>query len=159
MNRGFFAFFLHTSMTMLSVYDRTQNTKLFPLPADIGAVSTVQYQVCLDMHRLAEWNSWVRVTRSLALYVCFVDRCLSFCTFSFGHCILIAPLISSNSSYTITLDDHRFFFSLFFLVFLCYWVRVAPSLDEELCRSSFVLLLLAIVLSVLRWSPLISRHY
>ena len=159
MNRGFFTFFLHTSMTMLSVYDRTQNTKLFPLPADIGAVSTVQYQVFLDMHRLAEWNSWVRATRSLALYVCFVDRCLSFCTFSFGHCILIAPLISSNSSYTITLDDHRFFFSLFFLVFLCYWVRVAPSLDEELCRSSFVLLLLAIVLSVLRWSPLISRHY
>ena len=159
MNRGFFTFFLHTSMTMLSVYDRTQNTKLFPLPADIGAVSTVQYQVFLDMHRLAEWNSWVRVTRSLALYVCFVDRCLSFCTFSFGHCILIAPLISSNSSYTITLDDHRFFFSLFFLVFLCYWVRVAPSLDEELCRSSFVLLHLAIVLSVLRWSPLISRHY
>jgi hypothetical protein len=25
----------------------------------------------------------IRVTRSLALYVCFVDRCLSFCTFSF----------------------------------------------------------------------------
>ena len=29
--------------------------------------------------------SGVRVTRSLVLYVCFVDRCLSFCTFSFGH--------------------------------------------------------------------------
>ena len=139
MNTGFFLFFLHTSMTMLSVYDRAQRgllkrsvhnyTKLFPLPADIGAVSTVQYQVFLDMHRLAEWNSWVRVTRSLALYVCFVDRCLSFCTFSFGHCILIAPLISSNSSYTITLYDHLFFFSLFFLVFLCYWVRVAQSLN------------------------------
>jgi hypothetical protein len=28
----------------------------------------------------------VRVTRSLVLYVCFVDRCLSFCTFSFRHC-------------------------------------------------------------------------
>jgi hypothetical protein len=28
--------------------------------------------------------SGVRVTRSLVLYVCFVDRCLSFCTFSFG---------------------------------------------------------------------------
>jgi len=26
----------------------------------------------------------VRVTRSLALCVCFVDRCLSFCIFSFG---------------------------------------------------------------------------
>ena len=29
--------------------------------------------------------SGVRVTRSLVLCVCFVDRCLSFCTFSFGH--------------------------------------------------------------------------
>ena len=28
--------------------------------------------------------SRVRVTRSLVLYVCFVDRCLSFCTFTFG---------------------------------------------------------------------------
>jgi hypothetical protein len=31
--------------------------------------------------------SEVRVTRSLVLYVCFVDRRLSFCTFSFGHCV------------------------------------------------------------------------
>jgi hypothetical protein len=30
----------------------------------------------------------VRVTRSLVLYVCFVDRCLSFCTFYFGHCVV-----------------------------------------------------------------------
>jgi hypothetical protein len=29
--------------------------------------------------------SGVRVTRSLFLYVCFADLCLSFCTFSFGH--------------------------------------------------------------------------
>jgi hypothetical protein len=28
----------------------------------------------------------VRVTRSLILYVCFVDRCSYFCPFSFGHC-------------------------------------------------------------------------
>ena len=32
--------------------------------------------------------SGVRVTRSLVLYVCFVDHCLSFCTFSFGHCVV-----------------------------------------------------------------------
>ena len=32
--------------------------------------------------------SGVRVTRSLVLYVCFVDRCLSFCTFSSGHCVV-----------------------------------------------------------------------
>ena len=51
--------------------------------------------------------SGVRVTRSLVLCVCFVYRCLSFCPFSFGHCvacpsdlrILITPLVSSNSSY------------------------------------------------------------
>ena len=32
--------------------------------------------------------SGVRVTRSLVLCVCFVDRCLSFCPFSFGHCVV-----------------------------------------------------------------------
>jgi hypothetical protein len=52
----------------------------------------------------------VRVTRSLVLCVCYVDRCLSFCPFSFGHCVvcpssiygfrfLITPLLSPNSSY------------------------------------------------------------
>ena len=50
--------------------------------------------------------SGVRITRSLVLYVCFVDRCLSFCPFSlcclffFDIRILIAPLVSSNSSCT-----------------------------------------------------------
>jgi hypothetical protein len=49
--------------------------------------------------------SGVRVTRSLVLFVCFVDRLLSFCTFSFGHCVicpsiydLITALVSTNSS-------------------------------------------------------------
>jgi hypothetical protein len=32
--------------------------------------------------------SGVRVTRSLVLCVCFVDCCLSLCTFSFDHCII-----------------------------------------------------------------------
>jgi hypothetical protein len=49
----------------------------------------------------------IRVTRSLVLHVCFVDRCSSFCTFSFGHWIVCSssytdsdylPLVSSNSS-------------------------------------------------------------
>ena len=30
----------------------------------------------------------VRVTRSLVLCVCFVDRCMSFCTFSFGYFVV-----------------------------------------------------------------------
>ena len=37
--------------------------------------------------------SEVRVTRSLVLGVCFVDRCLSFCTFSFGHCVFCSSSI------------------------------------------------------------------
>jgi hypothetical protein len=37
--------------------------------------------------------SRVHVTRSLVLYVCFVDRCLSFCTFSFGHCLVCSSSI------------------------------------------------------------------
>ena len=37
--------------------------------------------------------SGVRVTRSLVLYACFVDRCLSFCTFSFSHCVVCSSSI------------------------------------------------------------------
>ena len=37
--------------------------------------------------------SGVRVTRSFVLYVCFIDRCLSFCTFSFGHCVVCSSSI------------------------------------------------------------------
>ena len=31
-------------------------------------------------------NGRIHVTRPLVLYVCFVDCCVSFCTFSVGHC-------------------------------------------------------------------------
>jgi hypothetical protein len=37
--------------------------------------------------------SGVHVTRSLFFYVCFVDRCLSFCTFSFRHCVVCSSSI------------------------------------------------------------------
>ena len=36
--------------------------------------------------------SGVRVTRSLVLYVCFVDSCLSFCAFSFDHCVVCSSI-------------------------------------------------------------------
>jgi hypothetical protein len=36
--------------------------------------------------------SGVCVTQSLVLYVCFLDRCLSFCAFSFGHCAVYSSL-------------------------------------------------------------------
>jgi hypothetical protein len=37
--------------------------------------------------------SGARVTRSSVLCVCFVDRCLSLCSFSFGHCVFCPSLI------------------------------------------------------------------
>ena len=37
--------------------------------------------------------SGVRVTRSLVLCVYFVDRCVFFCTFSLGHCVVCSSSI------------------------------------------------------------------
>jgi hypothetical protein len=37
--------------------------------------------------------SGVYVSQSLVLCVCFVDCCLSFCTFSFGHCVVCSSSI------------------------------------------------------------------
>jgi hypothetical protein len=69
--------------------------------------------------------SRVRFTRSLVLLICFVDRCLSFCTFSFGHSVVLryidsdypfgifnpfhrqhSPWFSSNWFYSLTFDCH-----------------------------------------------------
>jgi len=56
--------------------------------------------------------SGVRVSRSLALCVCFVDRCLSFlfwplCFLFFDLRILITPLVFSNSSSYATYYNKR----------------------------------------------------
>ena len=48
--------------------------------------------------------SGVRVTRSLVLYVCFVDRCLSFCTFSFDHSV-----VCSSSKYGLWFSIFKLF--------------------------------------------------
>ena len=37
--------------------------------------------------------SEVRVTRFLVVCVLYVDRCLFFCTFSFGHCVFCSSSI------------------------------------------------------------------
>ena len=37
--------------------------------------------------------SEVRVNRSLVVRVCFVNRCLPFCTFSFGHFVVCSSSI------------------------------------------------------------------
>jgi hypothetical protein len=43
--------------------------------------------ICEEETRIDSVFSGVRVTRSSVLYVCFADRCFSFCFFSFGHCV------------------------------------------------------------------------
>ena len=50
----------------------------------------------------------VRVTRSLVLCVCFVDRCLSFYTFSFGHCV-----VRSSSIYGFWFNTSEYPFGIF----------------------------------------------
>jgi len=55
----------------------------------------------------------IRVTRFLVLCVCFVDRCLSFCTFSFGHCVVC---YSSNTD-----SDYPFVIFKLFLQ-ICFYL-------------------------------------
>ena len=50
----------------------------------------------------------VRVTRSLVLYVCFIDRWLSFCTFSFGHRVVCS---SSIYGFWFPFDIFKLFYS------------------------------------------------
>ena len=42
--------------------------------------------------------SGIHVIRSVVLCVCFVDRCLSLCPFSFGHCVF-CPFRYTDSDY------------------------------------------------------------
>ena len=73
--------------------------------------------------RLPPFFSGNRITRSLVLCVCFVDRCLSLCTFfswplcclSFDLRILITPLVSSDSSYP------YWFLGVFFELYLLFF--------------------------------------
>jgi hypothetical protein len=75
--------------------------------------------------------SWVRVTRSLALCICFVDRCLSFCTFSFGHCVLLRY----------TDCDYPFGIFNFFLqnIYLHIYFILSASLQHTYLHMYFIL--------------------
>ena len=65
--------FLINSLETTNVYRELQYHSLLTLPEYLSSSPVF---------------SGVRVTRSLVLYVCVVDRCSSFCTFSFGHCVV-----------------------------------------------------------------------
>ena len=68
--------------------------------------------------------SGVSVTWSLGLYVCFVDRCLSFCPFSFGHCV-VCPSI------------YGFWLPLWYLQTLQYLTRKVSGLVMYICNRFF----------------------
>jgi hypothetical protein len=80
--------------------------------------------------------SEVRVTQSLVLCVCFVDRCLFFCTFSFGHCV-----VCSSSFY-------RFLLPLWYLQTHLDAVQILKGLRHKSIACRFVFSLLVIVESV-----------
>ena len=67
------------ALSSLMTYHRVSRlTRLAPL------VELLTLPVCF---------SGVRFTRSLVyIYVCFVDRCFSFCIFSFGHCSVCSSI-------------------------------------------------------------------
>jgi hypothetical protein len=64
--------------------------------------------------------SGVRVTRSLVLFLYFVDRCLSFCPFSFGHCV-----VCTSSIYGFWLP-------------LWYLQTLLRSIGSLFCRTSII---------------------
>jgi hypothetical protein len=74
--------------------------------------------------------SGVRATRSLVLYVCFVDRCFSFCTFSFCHCILCFSSIywfwSPFGIFKLFLKGHFLPKSYFFVIHKIYQIWLMP---------------------------------
>ena len=57
---------------------------------------------------------------SLVLW-CFVDRCLSFCTFSFGHCVVCSSLI-----YGVCL--HLWYLQILFTLHFCFRIVMRPTM-------------------------------
>jgi hypothetical protein len=95
----------------------------------IRRVSLVEQELLILPKHLSSPSvlSEVRVTQSLVLCVSFVDRCLFFCTFSFGHCFVSSSWYSDS--------DYLFgifwpLFCLFFLIFgLPLWYLLAIVLS------------------------------
>ena len=56
-------------------------------------IAEILLKVALNIQNSPQDFSGVRVIPSLVLYVCFVFCCLSFCPFSFGHCVVCSSAI------------------------------------------------------------------
>ena len=71
--------------------------------------------------------SGVRVTRSLVLYVCFVDRCLSFCTFFLLVIVLSVLLQYTDSDYPFGI------FKLFWIWMKYLSLEVKQAISQSEC--------------------------
>jgi hypothetical protein len=97
--------------------------------------------------------SGVRITRSLVLCVCFVDRCLTFCPFSFGHCVVRSSV--SRLMITVVKDfiqKQIYVFVLFFLVLgilCCLFLCVLFFLVLGILCCLFLCVLFVLVLGIL----------
>ena len=85
----------------------------------------------------------VRVTRSLILYICFVDRCLSFSTFSFGHCVVCSSSIYGfwlHLWYLQTLLSCGFLCKIYYLFFFVHHSIVMVNFTYILLYYMFSLI-------------------
>jgi hypothetical protein len=78
----------------------------------------------------------VRVPRSLVLYVCFVDGCLSICTLSFGQCVVCSSSIYGfwlPLWYLLLLDGclSFVFWPLCCLFFFDIWILITPLVSSN----------------------------
>ena len=80
--------------------------------------------------------SGVRVTRSLVLYVCFVDRCLSFCTFSL---VIVSSVLLryTDSWYLKTLLNSIYYINKVQQILYMAYVPYSQGLLSLLCKPYF----------------------
>ena len=88
---------------------------------------------------------WIRATGSPVLCVCFVDRFLSFCTFSIGHCVA--------SSFSI----YGFLLPLWYLQTLLikqYFVSTIDSWSNKLVilRNEKQFVYIALLMTIIWWN-------
>jgi len=130
---------------MLATYQLLSSSSMFWLIHHAYNVDCFCYQICINQksvtlaYFLLTLLEYLRsspvfsggfVTRSLVLCVCFVFRCLSFCPFSLGHCVVCPfsmygfwlPHLYLQTHLQIYCGSFFSFFLLFFKtkIILCY---------------------------------------
>ena len=123
----------------------SKNLKNKSIKIEFLRTSRIRSQTSTSLNVFFVYFSGVRVNRSLVLCVMFVDRCLSFffwplcCLSFFDIRILITPLVSLNSSYTIGIKKMSFKTVIWLLL---SWVKVLFfTVDLQECIKNIFALL------------------